>query len=84
MSKVQFARIREQGITFGVVVVKDSAVDDVSERNGTVAYWSRYLGCPTILLGANRHRYYGRTDLVRFMSTVPFHAIPWRTADIAA
>lgn len=83
MTKVQFARIREQGITFGVVVVKDSAVNDVSNRNGTVAYWSRSLGCPTVIIGANHHQCYGRNDLVRFMASVPIQAIPWQTGTIA-
>ncbi|NKJ41355.1 hypothetical protein [Novosphingobium sp. SG720] len=84
MSSVQFARIREQGITFCVVVVKDSVIDDQFERDSAVAYWSRQFGCVTVLLGANRHRYYGRTDIVRFMSNVALDRIPWRTTQIAA
>ena len=84
MSRVQFSRIREQGITFGVVVVKDHIIDSMSERDDAVAYWSRWLGCPTILLGANRHRLYGRNDLVKFMTNVSLDRIPWKTANIAA
>ncbi len=84
MSKVQFARIREGSVTFGVVVVKDHAVDNVGERDNAVAYWSRWVGLPTILLGANHHRFYGRGDLVRFMSNVSLDRIPWREATIAA
>jgi len=84
MSTVQFARIREQGVTFGVVVVKDHAVDDSFERDNTVSYWSQWLGCPTILMGAVRHRLYGRRDLVNFMSNVSIDRIPWQRASIAA
>jgi len=79
MSKVQFARIREQGITFGVVVVKDHVIDQQG-ADDAVSYWSQWLGCPTILLGANRHKLYGRTDIVRFMRNVSINRIPWREA----
>lgn len=84
MSTVQFARIREQGITFGVVVVKDYVIDNAFERDEAVTYWSNWVGCPTILLGANRHRLYGRNDLVRFMRNVSIDRIPWRRSTIAA
>lgn len=84
MSTVQFARIREQGITFGVVVVKDHVIEHQSEANQAVLAWSRELGCPTILLGANRHRLYGRPDIVRFMSNVSISRIPWKRAKLAA
>jgi hypothetical protein len=82
MSKVQFARLREQGVTFGVVVVKDRVIEYGSEADDAVGYWSNQLGCPTILLGANRHKLYGRTDIVRFMKNVSLSRIPWREAHI--
>lgn len=81
MSKVQFARLREQGVTFGVVIVKDYVIDQ-SDVDDTVSCWSRWLGCPTILLGAQRHKLYGRKDIVRFMSGVSLSRIPWREAHI--
>lgn len=82
MTQVQFARIREQGVTFGVVVVKDSILDFTSNANDAVSYWSSQLGCPTILLGANRHKLYGRSDIVRFMRNISISRIPWRKASI--
>lgn len=81
MSKVQFARLREQGIAFGIVVVKDHVIDQ-SDADEAVSYWSRWLGCPTILLGARRHKLYGRTDIVRFMSNVSLDRVPWREANV--
>lgn len=84
MSQVQFARIREQGVTFGIVVVKDYVIESPSERDNAVAYWSSWVGCPTILLGATRHRLYGRRDLVNFMANVSIDRIPWRRGNIAA
>ena len=82
MAKVQFARLREGGITFGVVVVKDQVIDQRSDADDAVRYWSRQLACPTILLGGARHKLYGRPDIVRFMRNVSVNRIPWREASI--
>lgn len=82
MARVQFARLREQDITFGVVVVKDHVIDLQQDANDAVSYWSRQLGCPTVLLGARRHTYYGRTDIVRFLKNISLDRIPWREANI--
>lgn len=84
VSKVQFAQITEQGITFGVVVVKDHVIENRTEANGAVAYWSRWIGWPTILMGAQHQRLYGRRDIVNFMSNVTLDRIPWLEATLAA
>lgn len=84
MSSVQFARIREQGVTFAVVVVKDQVLDSKSQSDQAVAAWTMEFGWPTILFGAIRHKLYGRPDLVRFMSNVSLSRIPWRQATMAA
>jgi hypothetical protein len=75
---MQYAVIREQGINFGVVVVKDHVITNTTEANEAMAYWSRYFGCPTILFGARGHRLYGRKDLVQFVSGLHYSQIPWR------
>lgn len=76
-----FARLREHGVTFGVVVAKDHVIDQ-SGANDAVSYWSRWLECPTILLSARRHKLYGRKDIVQFMSRVSLSSIPWREAAV--
>ena len=76
------AVIREQGVTFGIVVVKGSALNDPSRRDRLVAEASRVFGgIPTILMAQQadgRTRYYGRQDIVRFMSKVPLGSVPWK------
>lgn len=84
MATVQFAVIRQQAVTFGIVVVKDYVVDNRLEADQAVSAWSLELACPTILLGARRHKLYGRPDIVRFMRNVSLDRIPWRQATIAA
>ena len=82
MPQVQYARLREGPVTFGVVVVKDHVIDYRNEADNAVGQWSEWMGCPTILLGANRHQLYGRPDIVDFMSNVALSRIPWRRTSI--
>lgn len=82
------AVIREQGVTFGIVVVKGSALNDPTRRDRLVAHSSRVFGgIPTVLMAqqANgRARYYGRRDIVRFMANVPLQSVPWKRYRTAA
>jgi hypothetical protein len=75
---IQFAIIREQGINFGIIVVKDHVIDNHVEADNAVNAWSYEFGCPTILMGARHHKLYGRRDLVKFVSNLHLSQIPWR------
>ena len=62
------AVIREQGLTFGIMVVKPYVLNDPSRRVAVVAQASRaFGGVPTVLMAqtSGRAKYYGRTDIVR-------------------
>lgn len=75
------AIIKEQGVTFGIMVVKQHVLGDPSRRDRLVAQSSRVFGgIPTVLMAQQRGRvrYYGRPDLVRFMAKVPLVAVPWK------
>lgn len=82
------AIIREQGVTFGIMVVKRPVLDDPSRRDSLIAAASRVFGgIPTILMAqqlGGRARYYGRRDIVRFMARVPVSAVPWKRYRTAA
>jgi hypothetical protein len=82
------AIIREQGVTFGIMIVKEHALTDGSRRDSLVAQASRVFGgIPTVLMAqthSGRARYYGRTDIVKFMSNVPPSAVPWKRYRLAA
>lgn len=82
------AVISEQGVTFGIMVVKRHVLDDASRRDRLITEGTRVFGgIPTILMAqkpGGRARYYGRSDIVRFMARVPLSAVPWKRYRIAA
>jgi hypothetical protein len=80
--KIQGAVIKEQGVTFAVVIVKKTVIDNSSEANSAIAAFRPiFPGVPLVLM-AQDHRgvptYYGRQDIARFMANVPLHIIPWK------
>jgi hypothetical protein len=78
MSTHDIALVREQGVEFAVVSVGDNVVENSSQRDSVIRAWVRELGRPVVLIGARRHRLFGRTDIVRFMSNVHPSQLPWR------
>jgi hypothetical protein len=79
--RIQGAVIREQGQTFAVVAVKRNVIDDRSRAADAIRAFAPIFGVPIILMAQDyrgRAAYYGRDDIARFMSSVPFAAIPWR------
>jgi hypothetical protein len=78
MATWQVALVREQGVEFGVVLVRDHVVDTPSERDDLVRAWTMELGRPAVLMGDHRHRTYGRRDIVDWLSTVHPSQLPWR------
>lgn len=86
--KFDGAVIKEQGVTFGIVIVKRYALDAQGEREQMVLFGKRAFGNIPIVLMAQDSRgvptYWGRRDIVKFLSHVPISRIPWRTYTIAA
>lgn len=80
--KFQGALIKEQGVLFGIVVVKAHVLNSPSDRNQILNFGIRAFGAVPIVLMAQdasgTPTYYGRKDIVRFLSSVPFQRIPWR------
>jgi hypothetical protein len=80
--KIQGSVIKEQGVTFAIVIVKKSVIDSRTEANNAIgAFRPIFPGIPLVLM-AQDHRgvptYYGRQDLAKFMANVPMHVIPWK------
>ncbi len=76
------AIIQEQGIRFAIVIVKRHVVQSsTAAKRATNSFTPHFGGVPVILM-AQDHRgiptYFGRNDIVRFLSRVPLEAIPWR------
>lgn len=80
--RFQGAVVKEQGVTFGIVIVKRHVVQNRGEAaRATGSFAPTFGGIPVVLM-AQDHRgvptYMGRNDIVRFLANVPMEAIPWR------
>lgn len=79
--RFQGAVVREQGVEFAIVVVKPQVLDCRSEGEQMITAWRARFGVPVVLMAQDSRgtpTYFGRTDIVRFLSRVPLRAIPWR------
>lgn len=80
--KFQGAKIREQGVTFAVVIVKRHIIDNSAEADRTIqCFQPTFPGIPVILMAQDARgvpSYYGRSDISRFMASVPLNAVPWK------
>lgn len=83
---IEGAVIKEQGVTFAVVIVKPSVVQNQTTASRASSSLSPTFGGIPVVLMAQDCRgtptYWGRRDLVRFLANVPLAAIPWRRYDL--
>ncbi|MCG8508305.1 MAG: hypothetical protein MI741_03670 [Rhodospirillales bacterium] len=80
--RFQGAVVREQGVTFAIVVVKRHIVANRSQAQQAInSFQPAFPGLPVILMaqdGRGQPTYFGRKDIARFLSHIPMQAIPWR------
>lgn len=80
--KFQGAVLKEQGVTFAIVIVKRHILNQRPEAEGMIRTLQSYFsGIPVVLMAQDstgRPTYYGRQDIARFLARVPIHAIPWK------
>ena len=85
--KIQGSLIREQGITFGIVVVKPQVLHNENSKIEMQSLGYHMFGqVPVILMAQDScgtPTYYGRPDIVRFLSRVPLSRIPWKEYTVA-
>ncbi len=76
------AIIKEQGVTFGIAVVK-SHVLNTTDANESIMTFQRILGVAPVVLMAQDSggvpTYYGRKDIVKFLANIDMSRIPWKT-----
>jgi hypothetical protein len=81
MTTFQAALVREQGQKFAVVVVQYSVLNSTaSKRNAQATFQPAFPGVPIILMAQDSRgvpTYYGRTDIVNFLSSIDFRRLPW-------
>lgn len=77
------AVVKEQGVTFAIVIVKPTVLDSTSTReDARISFKSIFPRIPIILMAQNGRgipTYYGRTDIVNFLSRIDARRIPWKT-----
>jgi hypothetical protein len=80
--QLEGAVIREQGVTFAVVVVKRHVTSNRGEASQAIQGFGRYFpGMPIVLMSqdaSGQATYFGRPDISKFLAGVPQHAIPWK------
>lgn len=78
--KFKGALIKERGVTFGIAIVKPHVLNS-TERDEIQGEFADFFAAPTVLMAQNSRgipQFYGRTDLVRFLSRISIARIPWR------
>jgi hypothetical protein len=79
--RFQGAVIKEQGVTFAVVIVKRHVLDNSFEADRAIAaFQPAFPGLPVVLMAQDHQgvpTYYGRRDISKFMAGVPLECVPW-------
>ena len=79
--KFQGAKVKEQGVTFGIIIVKSSVLNDATKRSEIRTAGKFIFGNIPIILMAQDSQgtptYYGRRDIVNFLASIHPSQIPW-------
>ena len=80
--KLQGAVVKEQGVTFTIVTVKQFVIQSQIEFQKAVTMFSNYFpGMPVILVAQDSRgipTYRGRKDIVIFLANIHVSQIPWK------
>lgn len=64
----QGALIREQGVTFGILLVQEHVMDSRTQQDEALTWATSFFGAPAVLMSDRRYRTCGRRDIVAFLS----------------
>ncbi|MFN0290123.1 hypothetical protein [Pedobacter helvus] len=80
--QVEGAVVKEQGVTFAIVVVKSHVLNTSGQcEDARSSFRSIFPGVPIILMAQNNQgtpTYQGRRDIVQFLSRIHVSQIPWK------
>jgi len=80
--KFQGSVIKEQGVTFAIVIVKKHVIDNRPEAESAIRHFQPAFPALPVILMAQDSRgiptYFGRPDIAKFMANVPIQAVPWK------
>jgi hypothetical protein len=79
---MDYALVKEQGVTFAVVIVKNHVMQNQSSKEDAIESFRHYFPqVPIILMSQNIRgvpQYYGRKDIVQFLSKIDHRRLPWK------
>jgi hypothetical protein len=79
---VEAALVREQGVSFPVVCVRQGVVSNTSKARETQAAFAPHFGgVPIVLMeqdSRGRATYFGRPDIVDFLADISMSRLPWK------
>lgn len=80
--RFQGSVIKEQGVTFGIIIVKPYVMESQNHIREMQLLGNQAFGIMPIILMAQNSRgvpqYYGRKDIVQFLSKIAISRIPWK------
>lgn len=75
------AVIKEQGVTFAVVIVKPHVLNSTDRENVRNSFAPVFPGVPIILMAQDSRgtpTYHGKKDIAQFLANVHISQIPWK------
>lgn len=75
------ALVKEQGVTFAIVIVKPSVLTSRDREEIRDSFSSVFPNVPIILMAQDVRgtpTYHGRRDIVNFLSKIDHGRIPWK------
>lgn len=84
---MDYALVKEQGVTFAVVVVKNHVLQSTQSQieDTRDSYRAYFPGVPIILMAQDSRgipTYHGRKDIVKFLSSIDFRRLPWKRKQV--
>jgi len=80
--RFQGAIIKEQGVTFSIVIVKKYIVDSLHQSEEAISSFTPlFPGMPIVLMAQDARgtpTYRGRKDIVSFLANIHISQIPWK------
>lgn len=79
--QVDGAIIKEQGVTFSIIIVKPHVLNNNAEANSFRNTMSSVFPSPIILMAQDSRgvpTYQGRQDIVKFLAKIHPSRIPWK------
>lgn len=79
--QIEGAIIKEQGQTFAIVIVKSHVLNSNNKDLASHEFSKYFPQMPIILMAQNSNgtpTYYGRNDIVAFLSKLHVSQIPWK------